>query len=988
MATANSAIYGDREPSRAGEREPGAAGWIREGFGAALLLLGLYVAVSLGMPSDQSHLVGPAGEGIAAGLRFLFGVFVAWAVPLLLFAKAGALFMGRALGVHWLRALGVALVLLGVCGFLALPGADEETLRRETFERAGALGAFLVEWEGLRLVGMFGSVGAGMILGALTVAGVGLNLGLGLTGMAQAVVARWRERHLLAPAPEFAGLPSEDELAQIEEEHRSRPVRRLTPSEAATPAPDAKPAPAKAGAKADAAPLPRLLDNDAEAAMRALEEAEMDREFEEALRRELAGEVQPAAPPAEPRISLNDTGAPGLMSGNPANPSPAARPAPAQMEGKLSQMFPAAPARQRPAEAAPPPGTAAPDPRLDRVMKLMKPEAATPEPRFTAPGAARPVGPDANGGDPIFNAAVDAKPEGVAAAVERAAAPAAPAPRALMLPNIELLEDPPKVDVRMPREEMLEISKTLETTFADFGIEAKVIEVRQGPVVTRFELKPAAGVKVSRIASLEHDIAMAMKAVSVRILAPIPGKAVVGIEVPNRVRQGVYLKELIACSEFWEQSSPLTFALGKTIEGLPHFVDLRRMPHLLIAGATGTGKSVCLNSIICSILYRMRPDQVKLIMVDPKRVELSVYDRIPHLIAPVVCEPKRAAAALAWAVEQMEERYKTLVEFNVRNIDGYNKLAENPSESRRSIGKSLKPMPHMVVIVDELADLMITAKAEVEESIQRLAQMARAVGIHLILATQRPSVNVITGIIKANFPSRIAFQVSQKVDSRTILDQNGAEALLGRGDMLFAMGGQPKPIRLQGAFVSDQEVERITDHWRAQQEPVYEVEEFEPLLSEKERRELAKLVGNPDMFEDLDGQERFAKAPARGTNRVMGDVREGMFVPHSGGSAQAGDDEIDEALVRAAARVILEGEKGSTSLVQRRLKVGFARAGRLMDMLEDMGIVGPYKGSKPREILVDPQAALAELDRMEGADSRSRALARGDDEDDPDAEDE
>jgi S-DNA-T family DNA segregation ATPase FtsK/SpoIIIE len=551
-----------------------------------------------------------------------------------------------------------------------------------------------------------------------------------------------------------------------------------------------------------------------------------------------------------------------------------------------------------------------------------------------------------------------------------APAVAAPAPRheppkPLLLPDIALLDDPPQVDTRMPREEILEISQTLERTLGEFGITAKVVEVRQGPVVTRFELKPAAGVKVSRIVGLEHDLAMALRASSIRIQAPIPGKAVVGVEVPNRQRQTVYLRELIGCTEFWDHPSPLAFSLGKTIEGAPFFCDLKRMPHLLIAGATGTGKSVCLNSILCSLIYRQRPDRLKLVMVDPKRVELSVYDDIPHLIAPVVCEPKRAAAALAWAVEQMEERYRLLVEFNVRNIDGYNAIAEHPERNLKLRGKKVEPMPHMVVVVDELADLMITSKADVEESIQRLAQMARAVGIHLILATQRPSVNVITGIIKANFPSRIAFQVSQKVDSRTILDQNGAEALLGRGDMLFSAGGVQKPMRIQGCFVSDQEVERIADHWRAQSPPLYEIEEFEPLLSEKEKRELARLMGNPESLDDLDMQDGLVKGPSRGTNRVMGSVTQGTFIPHRGGSANAEDDEIDDALVRAAARTILEARKGSTSLVQRRLKVGFARAGRLMDMLQEMGIVGAYNGSKPREILVDPEAALAQLDALE-----------------------
>ncbi len=535
-------------------------------------------------------------------------------------------------------------------------------------------------------------------------------------------------------------------------------------------------------------------------------------------------------------------------------------------------------------------------------------------------------------------------------------------PNIYHLPDLDILADPPVVDTSMTREEVIEMSQKLVKTIADYGIEGKVTQVHQGPVVTLFEFKPAAGTKVSRIVGLEQDIAMGMKALSVRILAPIPGKNVVGIEVPNKVRQGVYLKELISNDEFWEATGSLEVAIGKTIDGKAFFADLAKMPHLLIAGATGAGKSVCLNTIICSLLYRNSPDKVKLIMVDPKRVELSVYADIPHLLAPVVCEAKRAAAALEWAVEQMENRYKLLVDYGVRNIDGYNALCANPEKSKKTIGRSLQPMPYMVVIVDELADLMIVAKADVEESIQRLAQMARAVGIHLILATQRPSVNVITGIIKANFPSRIAFQVSQKVDSRTILDSNGAEALLGRGDMLLSKGGAAKPIRIQGAFLSDDEVESIAEHCRKQQPVVYEVEEFEPKLSEKEQKELAKMMG-VENFGDLESQDRMVN----GTNKVMGKVTAGMFIPHEGGSASAGDDEIDEALVRAAARLILESRKASVSLLQRRLKVGFARAGRLMDMLEDMKIVGEFLGSKPREIIVDPEAALEQLDKLEAS---------------------
>ncbi|MCC5875681.1 MAG: DNA translocase FtsK, partial [Candidatus Sumerlaeia bacterium] len=757
-----------------------------------------------------------------------------------------------------------------------------------------------------------------------------------------------------------------------------------------------------------------LYDEDAQAASHALEEARIDEEYERALAEEarLAAEAEADEDEEDegPRITYHDDGQGELdfLKGNPAdeaevdgddedleNPN---------MGGALAKLFPSrweegdeGVVRRDPKA----PKDKSADEILDaaegRALRRTLEKSVSDEdsdedgPAFSAwnddlasDEQWNPEGDD----DPLFNGDLDTRPAGPLAAM-KAASVSAMEPEETdaerrgrilaeyRLPDIQLLDDPPRVDHRMSREEMLEISQTLEKTFNDFNIQVKVTEVKQGPVVTRFELKPAPGIKVSKIVGLEHDIALAMKAESVRIVAPIPGKAAVGIEVPNKKRSGVYFKELVAGPEFWDHPSPLGFALGKTIDGQPYYADLKKMPHLLIAGATGAGKSVCLNTIICSLLYRQRPDRIRLLMVDPKRVELSIYSDIPHLISPVICEPKAAAAALAWAVEQMEERYKTLVDFKVRNIDGYNEIASDPDRQGRFKGRTVPPMPHMVVVVDELADLMVVAKNEVEESIQRLAQMARAVGIHLILATQRPSVNVITGIIKANFPTRIAFQVRQKVDSRTILDQGGAEALLGRGDMLFAPAGAGKPIRIQGSFLSDDEVERIVEHCKENGEPMYEVEEFQPILSEKEQKELARLMGAPEDFDDLDAQDRVV----RGTNKTMGKVNAGLFVPHDGGSAGSGDEDIDEALVRAAARVILEGRKGSTSLVQRRLKVGFARAGRLMDMLEEMGIVGPYKGSKPRDLLVDPDSALDQLDLLEsqmaasGADSRAAAMA-------------
>lgn len=535
-------------------------------------------------------------------------------------------------------------------------------------------------------------------------------------------------------------------------------------------------------------------------------------------------------------------------------------------------------------------------------------------------------------------------------------------PQYYELPPLDILGDPPENIYRMSGAEQVRLSRKIEETLAQFRISVEVIDVVQGPVVTRFALHVAPGIKVSRIISLENDIAMALQAQMVRILAPIPGQAAVGIEVPNKRTNPVMLKELMECEELMRSKAPLAFSLGKNISGECVIADLAQMPHILIAGATGAGKSVCLNSIIASLLFRNPPSRVRMIMIDPKRVELSIYQAIPHLMAPVVCEPKKAAAALAWAVEQMEERYKLLARHNVRNIDGYNALSTNKPLKKGSFEEVIEPMSRIVVVIDELADLMMVAKNEVEEYIIRLAQMARAVGIHLILATQRPSVNVITGIIKANFPTRIAFRVSSKVDSRTILDVNGAETLLGRGDMLYSPGGV-KPFRLQGTFVSDAEVESLADWIRAQEKANYEKEDFEALPTPAERAK-ARLMnsalgeragGNLDE-EDFDHESDYelddGAPPMRMATR--GRAAEAPLLP--------ADTETltDQDLFDIALRLILESRKASVSYIQRRLKIGYARAGRIMDMMEDQGIVGPYRGSRPREIIVDPNEFMAE----------------------------
>ena len=477
-------------------------------------------------------------------------------------------------------------------------------------------------------------------------------------------------------------------------------------------------------------------------------------------------------------------------------------------------------------------------------------------------------------------------------------------------PPIDLLHKSKKNGAGDSSMELKETAHRLQQTLKNFGVNVTVTDISQGPSVTRYELQPEQGVKVSKIVGLADDIKLNLAATDIRIEAPIPGKAAVGIEVPNKENMAVSLRDLIETTEFRDFSSKLAFAVGKDIGGKTVVADIAKMPHMLIAGSTGSGKSVCINSIIMSILYKAKPDEVKLIMIDPKVVELSVYNGIPHLLIPVVTEPKKAAGALHWAVAEMSERYKKFADLNVRDLKGYNKAVE--ASGGMIDGEPVSIMPQILIIVDELADLMMVAPGEVEESICRLAQLARAAGIHLIIATQRPSVDVITGLIKANMPSRVAFAVSSGVDSRTILDSNGAEKLLGKGDMLFAPQGYPKPARIQGAFVSDEEVSDVVDFLKNQ------------------------CMGNGSLYdEEIQNQIQ-----------NMGTQGGGM----SGGSADSGSD-IDEYFVDAA-RFIIEKDKASIGMLQRAFRIGFNRAGRIMDQLYEAGVVGKDEGTKPRKVLM------------------------------------
>jgi len=463
-----------------------------------------------------------------------------------------------------------------------------------------------------------------------------------------------------------------------------------------------------------------------------------------------------------------------------------------------------------------------------------------------------------------------------------------------VLPQLSLLDTYPSGMARAGRVDPHEVARNLERTLASFGVEARVVRWETGPVVTRFELQPAPGVKVQRITSLQNDIALALAASSVRLEAPIPGKAAIGVELPNERPGLVHLREILMSPELQQSPSPLTVSVGKAIAGHPIVADLVAMPHLLIAGATGAGKSVALNAMIATLLFRATPEQVRFLMIDPKRVELANYNGIPHLLSPVVTGPREAAAKLKWAIQEMESRYALFASEGVRNIQAFN--AQHPD----------RPLAFIVIIVDELADLMMVAPKDFEAIICRLAQMTRAVGIHLLVATQRPSVDVITGLIKANIPSRIAFAVSSHHDSRTILDHDGAEKLLGRGDMLFAPIGASRPMRVQGSYISDAESQRLVEFWRAQ--------------------------GQPEFVEEL--------------------IKAGEQAP--------AEEEGDDTLLAEAARLVVGAGMGSVSLLQRKMRIGYVRAARLVDQLEEKGIVGPSQGSNPREVL----AGLDDLERI------------------------
>ena len=569
-------------------------------------------------------------------------------------------------------------------------------------------------------------------------------------------------------------------------------------------------------------------------------------------------------------------------------------------------------AEARPAQTAAPNAAKEPDPVPDVPADVeMVPEVAAAE---TVPAADRPFDPENVSTEKAFSKeefpdgyedlaekkdpALQVSAKKAAQAAEKPVGPTGE----YHFPPIDLLRPGSQEMQSFSRDELVDSARNLEEVLAIYGVEAKVIQVNRGPAVTRYELQPKLGTSVKKIAGLDGDIAMALAATSIHIEAPIPGKSAVGIEIPNKDTTMVTLREVIDSDVFRKASSKLTFSLGKDIDGDVRVADIAKMPHMLIAGATGSGKSVCINSLIMSLIYKAHPDDVKMILIDPKVVELQVYNGIPHLLLPVVNDPKQASATLNWAVQEMTRRYKKFAEYNVRDIRGFNDAVE-----RGSLGEDAeneRKMPQIVIIIDELADLMMVASKEVETSICRLAQMARAAGMHLVIATQRPSVDVITGLIKANIPSRIAFAVSSGVDSKTILDGVGAEKLLGKGDMLYAPIGASRPVRIQGTFVSDQEVENVVDFVKKNGTGVYDTDLSDMLKSGSSGSETGSL-----------------------------------------------EDEIDEYLEEAV-RLVVEKQKASISMMQRAFRIGFNRAARLMDALERRGVVGPDEGSKPRAVLM------------------------------------
>lgn len=818
--------------------------------------------------STVHNWIGPVGANLSAWLYEAFGL-IALLVPFVLFVLAWwRIREARLMRVSGIRILGLMMVIGSLAGLMSVV----DSLRPEllSFHLGGLLGHFLVQGKGWGLARLLNTPGAAIALFVVFIAGLLMATPLSLVAMAMQLTPReqevgiratmmgrfreWREHR----AAERARRRAEEEItigADDEPETDNRkPGREEKPSrktEVATQTP---------------APAPVISKGEVTVAASTV----------------AAGATPVAkAGDAAPRAGVIDELLPNGSKSRAGTQNVAGRSA--AVSGTAA----------RTAQA----GEESDDDIEDDSLMTDAGDAQRSVEEMVATAEVRRSEPAESADDDLLGAMPKPAAKGSLSLVKNVLRTA----KEYKLPPSDMLT-PPAERHEQADTELMDRAIQLAEKCKEFNVSGQVKNICPGPVVTTFEFKPDPGVKYSRVTSLVDDLCLGLKAESIRI-DRIPGKSTVGIEVPNDRRETIRLREVIESKKFRDSESKLTLALGKTIDGLNYVADLAKMPHLLIAGATGAGKSVALNSILVSLLYKATPDEVKVILVDPKRLELGLYADIPHLITPIVTDPKRASYALRWAVSEMENRYKHLAAFGVRNIDQYNNevcatVDRNLAEDSPDLPT---PLPYIVVIIDELADLMMVAARDVEESITRLAQMARAVGIHLILATQRPSVDVITGLIKANFPSRISFRVSSKVDSRTIIDSNGAEALLGQGDMLFLPPGTSRLVRVHGAFVDEKEVKRIAEH--------------------------AKSQGKPDYDEKVQMSEKEAEG------EDFGDMKK--------------DEKYEEAL-----RIVIEMGRASTSVLQRRLRIGYGRAASIIDMMYRDGIVGPEDGSKPRAVLV------------------------------------
>ena len=804
--------------------------------------------------SQTHNLVGSVGANVAAALYQAIG-FAAYLLPVLLFAAAWRRFRSRRIHAPFSRIVGLLMLVVSTSALLALSGMGPRF--DESFQPGGLTGTLIAR----ALASGLHMVGASILLIAVAAVGLLLATNFSFTHAYERIVAVFGD-----PFAFFRTLPqrfNEWRARRRKQAQLRREMRRAARAE-------------------------REAAKEVERQLREKTGAERVAEF---MRETAAVEQQsdPAgvaikrAAVASESAAPWDGGAPEEMEFTASEASTAISPsgAPALLiEKGISKEGATAPA------SAPMIDEAEDESEIEEMLKsasVVRTEADAPE-QSALPAAAER---------------------------SRRAAPVVTRIADYKMPYLEFLNTPPPRSEQAD-EELLQLATRLAEKCKEFNVTGQIKHICPGPVVTTYEFKPDPGVKYSRVTSLVDDLCLALKAESIRI-DRMPGKPHVGIEVPNPHRETIYLREVIESRQFRESASKLTIALGKTIDGLNYVADLTKMPHLLIAGTTGAGKSVGVNALIVSILYKARPDEVKFILVDPKRLELGLYADIPYLATPIITDPKRAAISLKWAVAEMERRYKELAGWGVRNIDGYNAeiARRNAAEDFDETGEPWKPLPYIVIIIDELADLMMVSGHEVEESITRLAQMARAVGIHLVLATQRPSVDVITGLIKANFPSRISFRVSSKVDSRTIVDSNGAEQLLGRGDMLFLPPGTSRLVRVHGAYVDEAEINRIVAHIKAQGEPSYD-----ETITQSEEEALGS---------DGTGGER--------------------------------DELFEDAL-----RICVEMKRASTSVLQRRLRIGYGRAAAILDAMERQGLIGQADGARPRPVLTRALELVAELD--------------------------